>query len=151
MDKIIDFVSINYIWFIVAGSILLIVSLILLLTKKEPVKEEVVEAKDNKEEIVEEIIEEPVIDTVEEPSIDSAPVSVNESSVNNNSVNESSVTDASFDSIVNATPVSEDTETLDIIEDSSVVEEMPIGEVEFQSEDLNVDSVNTSEDDIWKF
>ena len=34
MDNVINFVSNNYIWFIVAGAILLVVALVLLLVKK---------------------------------------------------------------------------------------------------------------------
>ena len=49
MDNVINFVSNNYIWFIVAGAILLVVALVLLLVKKSPVKEETkVETKEEK-------------------------------------------------------------------------------------------------------
>ena len=43
MEKSVEFVSNNYIWFIVVGGVLLLIALILLVVKKEPVKEEKIE------------------------------------------------------------------------------------------------------------
>lgn len=121
MERVLDFISTNYIWFIIAGSILLIIALILILVKKNPVKEEKIETKENNEPVItEEVIDEPIIDEIKEPVIEK-------------------IDDFSFESIVDATPVEDATEVLDIIDDSVV------------NEEVNTDSIKTSDEDIWKF
>ena len=60
MDKVIEFVSNNYIWFIVVGGVLIVTALLLLFVKKEPVKEEKVEEPNKPEENIEEILEEEI-------------------------------------------------------------------------------------------
>lgn len=153
MEKVLDFVSSNYIWFIVAGSILLIIALLLLLTKKKPVKEE------KPEPITEEIIEEPIVEEVKEPVVEEANDLVEEFDqpiieefVQPVEQNDNS-NEITFENIVDAQPVEEKTETLDIVEEVQMNEPInePIGEVNIQNENLNTDNITTTEEDIWKF
>ena len=73
-----DFIADNYLWFIVLGAALLVIALILLFTRKKPIKEEVSTVQpDNKEEVVmvestgnTEVLE--IIDDVEEPIADAS-------------------------------------------------------------------------------
>lgn len=180
MDNVINFVSNNYIWFIVAGGVCLLIALILLFAKKGPVKEEVVTndvpAKNDSQVEEVEIKEEPVKnEQVEEtPSFVMPDVVPAKDEFTEPEKKE----ELSIDSVMNA-PVEPDvedtTETLDIIEDepeeTTVSTEptefnfdMPIsenneqvnevstpGEVNIQSSNVNVDNANNTDEDIWKF
>ena len=180
MDNVINFVSNNYIWFIVAGGVCLLIALILLFAKKGPVKEEVVTndvpAKNDSQVEEVEIKEEPVKnEQVEEtPSFIMPDVVPAKDEFTEPEKKE----ELSIDSVMNA-PVEPDvedtTETLDIIEDepeeTTVSTEptefnfdMPIsenneqvnevstpGEVNIQSSNVNVDNANNTNEDIWKF
>ena len=180
MEKVIEFVSNNYIWFIVAGGVCLLIALILLFAKKGPVKEEVVTndvpAKNDSQVEEVEIKEEPVKnEQVEEtPSFIMPDVVPAKDEFTEPEKKE----ELSIDSVMNA-PVEPDvedtTETLDIIEDepeeTTVSTEptefnfdMPIsenneqvnevstpGEVNIQSSNVNVDNANNTDEDIWKF
>lgn len=180
MESLIEFVSNNYIWFIVAGGVCLLIALILLFAKKGPVKEEVVTndvpAKNDSQVEEVEIKEEPVKNKqVEEtPSFVMPDVVPAKDEFTEPEKKE----ELSIDSVMNA-PVEPDvedtTETLDIIEDepeeTTVSTEptefnfdMPIsenneqvnevstpGEVNIQSSNVNVDNANNTDEDIWKF
>ena len=180
MESLIEFVSNNYIWFIVAGGVCLLIALILLFAKKGPVKEEVVTndvpAKNDSQFEEVEIKEEPVKnEQVEEtPSFVMPDVVPAKDEFTEPEKKE----ELSIDSVMNA-PVEPDvedtTETLDIIEDepeeTTVSTEptefnfdMPIsenneqvnevstpGEVNIQSSNVNVDNANNTDEDIWKF
>ena len=159
MEKILEFVSNNYIWFIVVGGILLIIALILLFVKKDPVKVEKTESVKPKENIDDIQIEEEVkIDeepsTIEEVTIPTEPKVEMPNNVD---------PQFSVETVMDA-PIKNDTqdvtETLDIIDDSEtnsfpnpeVQTENNVGEVNIPSEVVNTDNANsTSDDDIWKF
>lgn len=137
MENILDFISNNYVWFIIAGSLLLIIALILILVKKNPVTEENIEIKKEDNDIII-TEEEPIIEEVKEPIIEEI---------------EEPKDDITIESIVDATPIDEPTETLDIIDEVKAFENQvseSVGEVKVQEEKINIDDVTTTED-IWKF
>lgn len=137
MENILDFISNNYVWFIIAGSLLLIIALILILVKKNPVTEENIETKKEDNDIII-TEEEPIIEEVKEPIIEEI---------------EEPKDDITIESIVDATPIDEPTETLDIIDEVKAFENQvseSVGEVKVQEEKINIDDVTTTED-IWKF
>lgn len=122
MESLIEFVSNNYIWFIVAGGVCLLIALILLFAKKGPVKEEVVTndvpvKNDSQVEEVE-IKEEPVKnEQVEETPGSIMPDVVPAKDEFSEPVKKDEL---SIDSVMNASiepDVEDTTETLDIIED----------------------------------
>lgn len=138
MENILDFISNNYVWFIIAGSLLLIIALILILVKKNPVTEENIETKKEDNDIII-TEEEPIIEEVKEPIIEEI---------------EEPKDDITIESIVDATPIDEPTETLDIIDEVKAFENQvseSVGEVKAQEEKINIDEVTTTEEDIWKF
>lgn len=138
MENILDFISNNYVWFIIAGSLLLIIALILILVKKNPVTEENIETKKEDNDIII-TEEEPIIEEVKEPIIEEI---------------EEPKDDITIESIVDATPIDEPTETLDIIDEVKAFENQvseSVGEAKAQEEKINIDEVTTTEEDIWKF
>lgn len=159
MEKVLEFVSNNYIWFIVVGGILLIIALILLFVKKDPVKVEKTESVKPKENIDDIQIE-------EEVKIDEEPSTIEEVTIpTETKVEMPNNVDPQFsvETVMDA-PIKNDaqdvTETLDIIDDSEtnsfpnpeVQTENNVGEVNIPSEVVNTDNANsTSDDDIWKF
>ena len=176
MDKVIEFVSNNYIWFIVVGGVLIVTALILLFVKKEPVKEEKVEEPNKPEESVEEIkveeVTEPVVleeptEVKEEPKVEMPAVEMPKVETPEPAFSIESVMNAPIEPDVNDT-----TETLDIIDEEPEVKEEPVetnniqfdipipevqsesnvGEVNIPNQSVNTDNANsTSDDDIWKF
>ena len=176
MDKVIEFVSNNYIWFIVVGGVLIVTALILLFVKKEPVKEEKVEEPNKPEESVEEIkveeVTEPVVleeptEVKEEPKVEMPAVEMPKVETPEPAFSIESVMNAPIEPDVNDT-----TETLDIIDEEPEVKEKPVetsniqfdipipevqsesnvGEVNIPNQSVNTDNANsTSDDDIWKF
>lgn len=179
MEKFLEFVGNNYIWFIVVGGVLLIVALLLLFVKKDPVKEEkVVDTTkptgndDVKIEEENDIVEVPVDEPMIQNHVNDSTLENKDNSLNSEPIVKEDNVDTSFsiDSVMNTpiAPVSDETETLDIIDEEpeennhptetndfpvpEVQTENNVGEVNIPGIDINTDNANsTSDDDIWKF